>query len=332
MPNITQIPAPRVPIIDEKTGLMSREWYRFFVNIFSLTGNGSNTVSLEDVQVGPPPMDFGEVKSLFVAASPTTSVQYNNAGNFAGSSDFTYNVGTNTVTFGNLTGSALNMTIQPKAPTILENGGQLQFRGRDATAATRNGGLIDIRTGAGLGTGNGGGLTFTTGFGAVGGGISMDVGASTAGDGSGFTLTAGLGQAYGGNFSLTAGGASQINGFGGFFLMQGGNANNAGGVGGDFILTGGSGGTGAGSRNGTTIFASPVAPTYPLQVGDDGTDSTLQFFADQTNLDLVAQQTTATGSATRAAVIGTIANVGDTYDGYTIAQVVKALRNYGLLA
>jgi len=53
MPNITQIPAPRVPIIDEKTGLMSREWYRFFVNIFSLTGNGSNTVSLEDLQILP---------------------------------------------------------------------------------------------------------------------------------------------------------------------------------------------------------------------------------------------------------------------------------------
>ena len=53
MPNITQIPAPRVPIIDEKTGLMSREWYRFFINIFQLTGNGSSNVSLEDLQLTP---------------------------------------------------------------------------------------------------------------------------------------------------------------------------------------------------------------------------------------------------------------------------------------
>jgi hypothetical protein len=52
--NITQIPAPRVPVIDAKTGLISREWYRFFVNLFNLTGDGSNTISLTDLQLGPP--------------------------------------------------------------------------------------------------------------------------------------------------------------------------------------------------------------------------------------------------------------------------------------
>jgi hypothetical protein len=53
-PNITNIPAPRVPLIDERTGLMAREWYRFFFNLFNLTGAGSNTTSLQDLQVGPP--------------------------------------------------------------------------------------------------------------------------------------------------------------------------------------------------------------------------------------------------------------------------------------
>jgi hypothetical protein len=53
-PNITNIPAPRVPIIDERTGLISREWYRFFFNLFNLTGGGSNATSLQDLQVGPP--------------------------------------------------------------------------------------------------------------------------------------------------------------------------------------------------------------------------------------------------------------------------------------
>ena len=52
-PNITNIPAPRVPIIDERTGLLSREWYRFFFNLFNLTGNG-NWASLQDLQLGPP--------------------------------------------------------------------------------------------------------------------------------------------------------------------------------------------------------------------------------------------------------------------------------------
>lgn len=55
--NITQIPALRVPFIDERSGLMSREWYRFFVNLFTLTGDGSNTASLTDLQVGPPSLD-----------------------------------------------------------------------------------------------------------------------------------------------------------------------------------------------------------------------------------------------------------------------------------
>ena len=39
--NITQITAPRVELIDPQTGLMSREWYRFFYNIYTVTGNGS---------------------------------------------------------------------------------------------------------------------------------------------------------------------------------------------------------------------------------------------------------------------------------------------------
>ena len=52
--NITNIPAPRVPFIDERTGLMAREWYRFFLNLFVLTGSGNNPVSLEELQLGPP--------------------------------------------------------------------------------------------------------------------------------------------------------------------------------------------------------------------------------------------------------------------------------------
>jgi len=52
--NITQIPAPRVDFIDQRTGLMAREWYRFFLNLFTLTGSGTNVGSLTDLQLGPP--------------------------------------------------------------------------------------------------------------------------------------------------------------------------------------------------------------------------------------------------------------------------------------
>jgi hypothetical protein len=53
MLNITQIPADRVAFIDEKTGRISREWYRFLLNLFELTGGGSNPVSITDSMVGP---------------------------------------------------------------------------------------------------------------------------------------------------------------------------------------------------------------------------------------------------------------------------------------
>jgi hypothetical protein len=33
---------------------MSREWYRFFINLYTLTGSGTSTISLTDLQVGPP--------------------------------------------------------------------------------------------------------------------------------------------------------------------------------------------------------------------------------------------------------------------------------------
>jgi hypothetical protein len=53
--NVTNIPSNRVDFIDPKTGLVTREWYRFFVNLFNLSGAGGNQTSLDDLQVGPPP-------------------------------------------------------------------------------------------------------------------------------------------------------------------------------------------------------------------------------------------------------------------------------------
>lgn len=56
--NITNIPPPRVDFIDQRTGLISKEWYRFLFNQFKLTGSGTNETSLTDLQVGPPNYDL----------------------------------------------------------------------------------------------------------------------------------------------------------------------------------------------------------------------------------------------------------------------------------
>jgi hypothetical protein len=51
--NITQIPAPRVPFIDENTGLISREWFRFLNNQYQLTGGGTTSTTLADLELTP---------------------------------------------------------------------------------------------------------------------------------------------------------------------------------------------------------------------------------------------------------------------------------------
>lgn len=78
-PNITNIPAPRVPLIDERTGLMAREWYRFFFSLFNITSVGTDATSLQDVQIGP--LSSGDDLFVFdqqlaaVLAAPDGSTQ-----------------------------------------------------------------------------------------------------------------------------------------------------------------------------------------------------------------------------------------------------------------
>ncbi len=55
--DITRIPSPRASLIDQRTGEISREWYRFLLNLFQLAGGGVNPTSLEDIQKAPLPQD-----------------------------------------------------------------------------------------------------------------------------------------------------------------------------------------------------------------------------------------------------------------------------------
>jgi hypothetical protein len=45
MLNTTQIPAPRVPLIDERTGTISREWFRFLNNLYTILGGGDGIIN-----------------------------------------------------------------------------------------------------------------------------------------------------------------------------------------------------------------------------------------------------------------------------------------------
>jgi hypothetical protein len=65
MAEYTNIVPPRIPFIDSHTGFVSREWYQFFLSLYTLTGSGTNNVSLSDVQVGP-----GEAAAIQALATP----------------------------------------------------------------------------------------------------------------------------------------------------------------------------------------------------------------------------------------------------------------------
>lgn len=83
MLNVTNIPAPRVSIIDERTGLISREWYRFFLNLFTLVGQGNNQTNLDDLQVGPPAQAINIVLDTNSDVAPSTAPVYINVSDYA---------------------------------------------------------------------------------------------------------------------------------------------------------------------------------------------------------------------------------------------------------
>ena len=53
MSNTSQIPAQRIPVIDLETGIMTREWYRFFYTLYVLTGSGTSDISITDLAIAP---------------------------------------------------------------------------------------------------------------------------------------------------------------------------------------------------------------------------------------------------------------------------------------
>lgn len=72
----TNIPAPRVDFVDARTGLISREWYRFLLNLFSLTGSGSSDVTtvqldaaVQGLQSAPAPIEILGDQALRTAKS-----------------------------------------------------------------------------------------------------------------------------------------------------------------------------------------------------------------------------------------------------------------------
>lgn len=213
-----------------------------------------------------------------------------------------------------------------------------------------------------------GGTAGAGGSGCIGGSFNMQ-GGNASGDntvsraGGSFTMNGGSskGDAAGGTMSLTGGrggaGTGTLGVAGGAVTITGGPGgigSATGGTGGALNLRGGLGGdSGTDGAGGAIVFSTAATITHAeaarfLASGD------LQF-ADAKNIAFnattgtkigtatsqkmgfwnaapIVQPTTGVAAATRVGGGGTALTDTDTFDGYTLSQVVKALRNSGLLA
>ena len=69
MPNPTAVPItpPRIPFLNPETGYVSQPWYLFLLSLNQLTSGSS--ISLGDVQKGPPTLTVDEVNAVIDKAS-----------------------------------------------------------------------------------------------------------------------------------------------------------------------------------------------------------------------------------------------------------------------
>jgi hypothetical protein len=159
MLNITNIPAPRVPFVDERTGLMAREWYRFFLNLFVLTGSGNNPITLEELQIGPP--NQPDLAELLIQINQNIAPQYEDqSGDFLATLD-TAQLMSMMARFENAEAAIQGAYLQPVVQTgtianyNLDNSptaGGIAYGTGPALAVSAAGTLGQVLTSAGAGT------------------------------------------------------------------------------------------------------------------------------------------------------------------------------------
>ena len=350
----TPITPPRVAVVDPRTGLISREWYMFFLSLFrtaegivdadtSAPTTASLVASLEaavdrgqqDIQLQPVPVPT-------TPAGSTGQIQYNSGFSFAASPLLIYD-GVGTLGTSNITGTALGMTIQPKAPTVLEDASDLALYGRNALKSNSSGGGIVLTSGTGDGsgaggdvtifaqiggtTGPGGNLLLQSGQGVDGGSLQITAGQSTTTTGSGGSLNASAGSGFiGGIVEFYAGVNTTTGGAGGSIFFTAGDAV-VGSTGGDIeFVTRGSGN--AADPQGSIRMLVLGGATKVLEATDNAVAAQLGFFG----VTPVVRPTTATPTVARVAVgSGNAVDDNDTFGGYTIGQIVNALKAVGIL-
>ena len=227
-------------------------------------------------------------------------------------------------------GNSAPVTITPAAAptTYAGNAGYVTITSGKG-GWTGAGGAVTVTAGAGGDSGTvasaGGAVTVTAGAGGVIAGVGANGGAVTvAGGANTDTSTATAGGAV-----TVRGGNASAGGNGGALTLVGGAGSALSGVGGAVNITPGAGNIAGGGTNGTlTLKSNATANPNVITIKDDGsTGAQLGFF---TATPIVRPTTAITGTAP-VTNSGTTVNTGTTFEGYTLAQVVTALKTLGLL-
>jgi len=259
--------------------------------------------------------------AYLLPAGSTTQIQFNNAGVFGASANFTYATGTNTFTVGP---AGATTTIETLAPTGSTVAGALLIRGKTASATNGAGGGLQFAGGTALGTGTGGGLNFSSGQSpsGIGGGIDFTSGAGGSSGGT-IAFISGNGSppnGSGGAFSMNAG-VAEGTGTGGRYEMLAGNNSFGSGVGGDFYLqTGGSG--------------SNVSGNFQILIGGGGAGSGTIILGTDSNVDCF-RVTEASGVSQMGFFNATpVTKPAPTASGTgnVLSSVVTALNSLGLVS
>jgi len=259
-----------------------------------------------------------------VPGGADTNVQFNSAGSFGGNANFTYNIATSAVGFGSYSATTYGVTFQTKAAIAAPDDTSLTFR--TPSNAFAFAGPIRLLAGDGVLT-SGGSVVLTGGASTIsngGGPVQITAGATNAaGIGGVVTLTGGAGNS-GGGVTLVGGLGTSANGS---ILLSGTDAPSGTILGGSVIC-----------RVGQSVSGLQQSGFFTVEFGN-GLNRAIRAFV-QTGGGLrmgfygatpIVRPTTADAAAAFVAGAGVAVQDVSTFDGYTLAQVVSALRRLGFL-
>jgi hypothetical protein len=194
--NITQIPAPRVELIDPRTGLMSREWFRFFNNIYTIVGADLGIIQIPNGGTGLSSYPSNGQLLIGNTAGKRYDLNTLTAGLGIGVTNGAGTIGiANTGVLSNVAGAGISVSSATGNVTVA-NTGVLSFSGGSTgltpntatTGAVTLAGTLDVDNG---GTGQ---TTYTNGQLLIGNTTGNTLTKATLTAGTGIAITNGTGS------------------------------------------------------------------------------------------------------------------------------------------